>query len=645
MDDDAVFQCYECADGVQIFATEEALITHKWDMIRASKRKTHMCCHVCKLDHRTFEGLVRHYQLSHPAKQKLQCPGCRMPFARLYQLMHHLDSDACPHILASRVSENRVLQVQATNLVAAAAATAAIEGSTEDGLLGGPPAEAGSAAAAAAAAGGAAASAADQVPTGMAAIDAVRSAQLGIYDTSGVTLGDFGRFVGIDPETAAAAVAYETAAAAAAGVGGAGWGLSVGLGGPHLHGHGGVRGDEVLRPPKQEAPLSSSDAIKHLMSKRQQQHQQQMQQRMGAGGGVDPYVNANANANAGRRQDKGKGKEVAVDKGRGKPEESWKVGAAGPSNSSNYNYDKYNSDESELDKKRNATAAAVAMARAVRDFRHGDSKAPDLLTDDVTTVNQRFQGLNVWAGQEMLEAEPVRHGGPVSGGAVPLRDDAASAAGVAGTAGASTRGLGSGLSAALDTAGLSNMAGQANNNNNKDKDKDKDKDIMGRAGFQTLKEGAASQYMGFRQLHIDHPDHPHFNIFRYKNKINGHFHCPHEMCWRAGKVFKTAGSLLGHLRNEAVHSTLRVQCPSCFGYFTSVNALTQHCESQSSRCQFRESDDYLPFLNILTAGVAEVQGRNIDMTLAYNVQPTAAPALLQGEIYQGETAEQSKAIW
>ncbi|CAK7210950.1 hypothetical protein SBRCBS47491_000952 [Sporothrix bragantina] len=581
MDDDQVFQCYECADGVQIFATEEALITHKWDMIRTSKRKSHMCCHVCKLDHRTFEGLVRHYQLNHPVKQKLNCPGCKATFSRLYQLMHHLDSDACPHILASRVAENRILQVQATNLVAAAAATAAIEGGTENDLLGGVPSEN-------------TAGATGQVPTGMAAIDALRSAQLGIFDSSGVTLGDFGRFVGIDPQTAAEAVGYETAAAAAAGVGGAGWGLSVGLGGANLLGQG-FRGDEVGPEGQQKVPHSSNAAVKNLMLQRQRQ--------MGVGGIIDTA-----------RQDKGKGKEV-VDKGKGKAVENQNKGGVGHSNS--------NGTATEVDAERKASTDAVAMARAVRDFRHGDSKAPDLLTDDLAAVNQRFQGLNVWAGQEMLEAEPTQQEGSVSGG-VSLRDRSASA---------STTGLGHGLSSVFH-AKKPGVVGQPA------------VEGMGRGSFTTLQQGAASQYLQMAPLlTIDHPEHPRFNIFRYKNKINGRFNCPHDICLRAGKNFKTAGSLIGHLRNEDVHSTLRVQCPSCFRFFTSVNALTQHCESQSSRCQFRESDDYLPFLNILTAGVAEVQGRNVDMTLAYNVQPTAAPALLQDEIYQGDNAEQSKVIW
>ncbi|CAK7228494.1 hypothetical protein SEUCBS140593_006935 [Sporothrix eucalyptigena] len=544
-DDDKVFQCYECADGVQIFATEEALITHKWDMIRASRRKSHMCCHVCKLDHRTFEGLVRHYQLNHPVKQKLNCPGCNAVFSRLHLLMHHLDGDCCPHILASRVSENRVLQVQATNLVAAAAVKGAIEGGTEDGLA--VPSEA---------------------RLGARLEDAERFALLGIQDSSGVTIGDFGRFVGIDPQTAAAAVGYETAAAAAAAVGGQGWGLSVGLGGQFPRNR--LDQDNAVAFSKEDQPPGSSkEAMLKMMAQRRQ------------------LKDAEA-----VRKDKGKGK--AIENINGNPGEG-----------------------SETDKEKQHR---LMMERAARDFRRGDSKAPDLLTDDVAAMNQRFQNLNVWAGQAMLEAEPVRQGGPVCGlSRVPQ------AAQMPRTTQDSTqRGLGSGLSSVMDSVRqppLNVMAASA-------------------GGYTT---NNVSQYIPHALPDVHHPDHPRFNIYRYKNKINGRFHCPHTMCQRAGKQFKTTGSLMGHLRNDAAHSTLRVQCPSCFGYFTSVNALTQHCESQSSRCQFRESDDYLPFLNILTAGVAEVQDRNIDMTLAYNVQPTAAQALLQDEVWQGDhCVEQSE---
>ncbi|CAK7269678.1 hypothetical protein SEPCBS119000_003693 [Sporothrix epigloea] len=557
--DDEIFQCYECADdGVQVFASEEALIAHKWDMIRTSKRKSHMCCHICKLDHRTFEGLVRHYQLNHPAKQKLRCPGCDAPFVRLYLLMQHLDGNACPHILASRVSENRVLQVQATNLVAAAAAKGALEGSTEDRLFKGYSTEDTTSASA-------------HFLPGVVATETARSAQLGIFDASGVTLGDFGRFVGIDPLSAASVVQDETAAAAAANVGGIGWALSVGLGGADQLGQN--YGNDQAVPVKRETPQSSDDAIRQMMIQRQRQ--------MDFGGSTDLDRQHNV----------------------------WKK--VRESRHSKLN----------IEATQQGPPVSMAVAGAVRKFRHGDSKAPDLLTDDLSAVNQRSQGLNVWAGQEMLETEPLHQRSLVHGGGSQRN-----------TGTIATTTLPTSVSSVSDQLSLTVGSHSACGS------------VSGES-FTTLKNDGASKLCRQAPLTIDHPDHPRFNVFRYKNKISGRFNCPNELCQRAGKVFKTAGALIGHLRNDTVHSTLRVQCPSCFSFFTSVNALLQHCESQSSRCQFRESDDYLPFLNILTAGVAEVQGRNIDMTLAYDVQPSAPLALLQDEIYQGESTDRSKALW
>lgn len=567
MDDKKVFQCYECADGVQIFATEEALITHKWDMIRASKRKSHMCCHVCHLDHRTFEGLVRHYQLCHPAKQQLPCPGCHTLFTRLHLLMMHLNDDKCPHILAERVAENRILQVQATNLVAAAAYTAAIseavhdadvdkhettnkdghggsDGHQQDGL---PRPGAASAAAGQGRGDGLGTDGGDgrgdapiEVGSGLFPEEAGRAAQLGIYDTSGVSLRDFGYYVRIDPATASN-VHFEVAAAAAGAVGGAGLGLSVGIGAGSMN------------PPGRKIAESSDEAMQQLL---------QRQRQMGVGGVLDE----NRNGRGPKGKGKGTTRQTAVSA---------------------------------------AATADVATGVAVSAFRRGDSKAPDLLTDDANAVPQKFQGLHVWAGQAMLETASGRG----SGAPAPR-----------------TTGLGTGLSSVLDAVAPAVEAHAERVATTSGATTD------GHRTTTTM----ATRPSGLRL--IDHPSHPRFNVYRYKDRINGRFHCPSEMCRRAGRIFKTAGSLVHHLRDETAHGAQEVQCPWCFGYFKSINALTQHCESQSSRCQFREAEDYLPFLNILTAGVAEVQGRNIDMTLAYNVQPTAAQALLQDEPEQSSTA-------
>lgn len=536
-----VFQCYECPDGMQIFASEEALLTHKWDMIRMSRRKSHMCCHVCQLDHHTFEGLVRHYQLQHPAEQTLACPGCTAPFKRLHLLLAHLEHDECPNISAACVVENRILQVQATNLLAAGVVASGGGGSVRGGpcdlLCGGfPSGPAGTMAAmigplrrgggdddgdnedndddaANTSDGGAAVAQHLQVQEQQQH----QERQLGIFDVSGVAIGDFGRFIGIDPHTAAAVAANVERAAAGAGVGAsAGAGAAMGRG----------------------VPPTSAEAAEETVRR----------QRQAAFGGGLVNVGSGTSGTPG----------------------------SGPKNL------------------QRQALAAPAVSRAVEAFRRGDSKAPDLLTDGPGPGQQAARRRDVWAGQGMVEPERGGHGPGLP--ALALQN--------AGLAGGGHPWVGPG------PAGPSRLSSSA-------------------------AAAAAAMVPSQDPDDVHHPTHPRFNVFRYRDRITGRFSCPHEACQRSGKQFKTSGGLVAHLRSDTAHSAVRMQCPSCFKYFPSVEALVQHCTSQSGRCHFRESEDYHPFLNIATAGVAEVSGRNVDMTLTYSVQATARDALLPEGMYPG----------
>lgn len=597
---ESLFQCFECADGVQIFGTEEALITHKWDMIRASKRKSHMSCHVCKLDHRTFEGLVRHYQLNHPVKQQLECPGCQMQFTRLHSLMYHLDNDECTHVRAERVKESRALQVQATNLFASAAAQAALEGGggsvRDDGgfnvdpepvPVAAIPAISGAAASAAGAGGGECLAVAPD-----AAIS--RQTQLGIFNHSGVTVGDFGSFINIQPDVAAAVAAESK------------------LESMRTTTASGIRGNLVDRAKNKgnAVPPTSMEASKALLIKRQRQ--------MGVGGVVDPSYGDGSNTNKIKHDGKGKGK--------GKEVEDDDLGFGAGTNLLNHR-------------------------QAVQTFRQGDSKAPDLLTDDnLNAVSQRLQGLNVWAGQATLEPEATM-GGAMGGGvrltpagAPPVAPPGLGArlarlTRVAGIPGLEEWSQPDEVAAAVAAWKASAMAGPGVCVGGVGEDGggyDANTTNIGAAGNSIYRMDATQPARIAITLH--HPDHPNFSVYTYRNPINHRYNCPHPSCKNVGKIFKTSGALIAHLRSETAHSKVRVQCPSCFDLFETVNALMQHCESQSSRCQFRESDDYIPFLNILSAGVAEIHGRNVDMTLQYSVQEGAAPMLLMDEAH--DTASQ-----
>ncbi|EPE04249.1 dhhc zinc finger membrane protein [Ophiostoma piceae UAMH 11346] len=525
------FQCSECSDGMTAFDTEEGLLSHKWSMIKATKRKSHMCCHVCKLDHRTFEGLVRHYQINHPAKQNLNCPGCNELFGRLYQLMGHLERDECPSIMVESVWQNRMLQVHATNMLAAATDSLEspmqrIEGSTQtikdmqrihnqrerhmdvlrDRLL------------------------EDEA-------DRAAESERPNFSYSGVTLGDFGAFINIQPKMAKAmadAVAVQDEAYARL-----------------------TTDQQCLLQDAESAassrvPPTSAEAVDEMLRR-----QRELGSTSKEDGTAQDTKKASANITGSRA-------DVVDTTGRGqKP--ATKHGAPPASGMG-----------------ANANADAASTRQSTREFRQGDSKGPDLLTDDTSPAAQRLKN-TVWAGQESMDMHdggvrgtPSRAGAPAFGTAAP---------------GPRTR-TGS---AAAPSMAKSSIAG--------------DDSVP---------------------FDFNHPNHPRFDVNKYRDQFSGRYSCPHEICQRSGKQYKTSRAIIGHLLSAGAHTTQLQQCPSCFKWFASLNALTQHIESPTTHCHFRETDEFVPFINILSAGVADVQGHNADMTLAYSVQPTAAAALLEG---------------
>ncbi|KAL1882991.1 hypothetical protein VTK73DRAFT_513 [Phialemonium thermophilum] len=105
-----------------------------------------------------------------------------------------------------------------------------------------------------------------------------------------------------------------------------------------------------------------------------------------------------------------------------------------------------------------------------------------------------------------------------------------------------------------------------------------------------------------RDLH--NPKRPGFDPAKYYVTYIKKYQCPHQTC---GKCLPTAAGFINHLESPA-HSSKRYHCPSCYRWFNSVAALTQHCESQGVRCNIRASDNFRPFLDQLTAGIADVRG-------------------------------------
>ncbi|KAM5344840.1 hypothetical protein ACJ41O_010702 [Fusarium nematophilum] len=120
----------------------------------------------------------------------------------------------------------------------------------------------------------------------------------------------------------------------------------------------------------------------------------------------------------------------------------------------------------------------------------------------------------------------------------------------------------------------------------------------------------------FECLDPNHPDHPSFNVARCYSAYTDKYGCPIVGC---GKVFKNSRGLIGHLRSTA-HSETKYRCPYCLNIFRSLAAITQHAESNGSRCRLRDTDTYDAYLDQLTAGMVDVSlERNDDGTLKYEM--------------------------
>ncbi|KAF4988602.1 hypothetical protein FDECE_14980 [Fusarium decemcellulare] len=112
------------------------------------------------------------------------------------------------------------------------------------------------------------------------------------------------------------------------------------------------------------------------------------------------------------------------------------------------------------------------------------------------------------------------------------------------------------------------------------------------------------------------PSHPGFNVARYYSPYMDKYGCPVTGC---GKTFKASNGLVAHLKSTA-HSGTKYRCPYCLRTFNSLVAITQHAESNGSRCKIRETDAYTPYLDQLTAGMVDIAiDNNDDGTVKYQI--------------------------
>ncbi|KAF7552021.1 hypothetical protein G7046_g7555 [Stylonectria norvegica] len=147
--------------------------------------------------------------------------------------------------------------------------------------------------------------------------------------------------------------------------------------------------------------------------------------------------------------------------------------------------------------------------------------------------------------------------------------------------------------------------------------------------LQTATVAAPNSKTFHRFMDLDHPDHPEFNVARYYVTYSEKFSCPKDYCT---KVFKNANGIIGHLKSPA-HSGEKYTCPVCLRNFTALSAITQHVESNGTFCKIRETDDYDPYLNQLTAGLVDIDIENLndDGTLKYRTTENARELIMEAK--------------
>ncbi len=92
---------------------------------------------------------------------------------------------------------------------------------------------------------------------------------------------------------------------------------------------------------------------------------------------------------------------------------------------------------------------------------------------------------------------------------------------------------------------------------------------------------------------------------------------------RHSKSFPAVAGLRAHLLSAKHAGLIKVQCPRCCKWFDTMAALTAHAESQSVRCNLRETDGYRQFLDQVTAGMLDTTDRHDDGTKKYAVPDEA----------------------
>lgn len=97
-----------------------------------------------------------------------------------------------------------------------------------------------------------------------------------------------------------------------------------------------------------------------------------------------------------------------------------------------------------------------------------------------------------------------------------------------------------------------------------------------------------------------------------------------------------------HLKSNA-HLTDLYSCPFCFNQFNSASAITQHLESQTTRCNARVDSRFNQLMDQVAAGMIDTTGTHDDNTHRY-YSAQIVPNLQLDTVHEAEQEVITKAV-
>lgn len=105
---------------------------------------------------------------------------------------------------------------------------------------------------------------------------------------------------------------------------------------------------------------------------------------------------------------------------------------------------------------------------------------------------------------------------------------------------------------------------------------------------------------------------------RFFNSLIEAYECPHKEC---NFTDPSAAAFTSHCFDG--HRPDVFRCPSCLREYKSLQALVQHCEAPSHKCQIRKARAYNQFMDFITGGFIDASRKNERGEVLYDVQKPA----------------------